>query len=183
MRQSGEQFLNDLEKSAHEVVRRTKELVAGLTPEEICRRPAPDRWSIADCFEHLARSSEVYHPPIRRAVERAASAPLDQPYRHSWLARFFISLADDRVRVKAKAPKAFVPPPDARPDAPERFCRLQEEYLEMVESARGKDLSSAKVPSPASRLLKLSLGAALELLVRHQERHLKQAEEAKPSGG
>ncbi|HUG43783.1 MAG TPA: DinB family protein [Acidobacteriota bacterium] len=176
MTQSSKQFLEGLEQSANEVVRRTRELVGGLTPEELLRRPAPDRWSIADCYEHLIRSSEVYHPLIRRAVEEASAAPPDQPFRKTWPARFFISMADDRVRVKAKAPRAFVPPAQARPDAPERFYQIQQEYLEILRAAAGKDLSSARVPSPATRLLKLSLGAALELLVRHQQRHVKQAE-------
>lgn len=159
-----------------------------LAPARRLWRPAPERWGVADCFEHLVTTDAAYFPrvaavlaadptpePARAAALRAA------PYRPTWFGRWFVGAAGKGGRpIRARGP--FVPPP-ARADAPERFIAQQAELRALLEAASGRDLRALSVTSPLTRLLSLRLGECLTMLVAHQERHLAQAERVRAEPG
>ena len=47
---------------------RAAALVKPLTPEQLNWKPAPEKWSVGQCLEHLAISTEVYLGPIADAL-------------------------------------------------------------------------------------------------------------------
>ena len=51
------------------------------------------------------------------------------------------------------------------------------ELIELIEAARGKNLNRPRFGSPITALLRFSIGEGLELMVRHQQRHLLQIQE------
>jgi hypothetical protein len=82
--------------------------------------------------------------------------------------------------MKFKAPKRFVPPPDqplARVAAD--LMAFQEQYIACLQAANGLDLQRAKVRSPGTSLIKLSLGQGFALMTAHERRHLWQARQVK----
>ena len=155
-------------------------LLVPLADDARLRRPAPDRWGVADCFEHLIATGQAYHP-IVRAVLDADRIGLSEShrrasYRPTWFGGWFVRTASEggpRLRTF----RTFAPPP-AHADAPERFLSQQTELRALLDDARGRDLRALRVRSPALPLLTLRLGECLAMLVGHQERHLKQARTA-----
>lgn len=147
-----------------------------LTPAQRLWRPAPERWGVADCCEHLLTVNGVYVPRIAAALD--AAGPPDPsrdatPWRPTWFGRWFLRAAGPGGR-PIPAFRVFQPPP-ARPDAPERLLAAQAELRALLDRAAGRDLRAPKVHSPVTRLLTLRAGEALEMLVVHQDRHLLQA--------
>ncbi len=51
------------------------ESVAGLTPEQWSFKAAPDRWSIAECAEHIAVSEDFIFGLVRDQVLKSPAAP------------------------------------------------------------------------------------------------------------
>ncbi|HEY0969739.1 MAG TPA: DinB family protein [Gemmatimonadales bacterium] len=161
---------------------RTRALMGDLQPDELLWRPAPDRWGIADCFEHLVATGLAYYPRVGDAMSAARpvsaadrQAWADEPYRATWFGRWFVRSAGPGGRpIRTRGP--FVPPP-ATPDAPERFLAQQCTLRGLIaRAAEGHDLRAIRIHSPLGRLLTLRLGECLEMLVAHELRHLEQAE-------
>jgi hypothetical protein len=171
---SARDHLSTLAKDAAQVRRSVQELTTGLTPDQLLWRPVPKKWGVADCLEHLMAVGDAYYPRVRSAVQNGDRAGSDHEYRPRLFGRLFIFSAGPEGRLPVPAMGAFVPPP-ARPDAPARFHEHQEQLLQLLRDAHRADLNRNRITSPLSRFLVLTLGECLEMLVRHQERHLGQA--------
>lgn len=175
--------LDDLEARLEAIGRRTRELTSGLREDQLLWRPEPERWGVADCFEHLLVAGAPYLPRVREAIGQAPPAgDGERLYAPGLLARWFVESVGPEGAMKLPAPKRFRPPP-ARADAPDRFLADQEVIAGLLADARRVDLQGAKLTSPVTRLLRLTVGEALHLLVAHQERHLKQAEAVRREPG
>jgi hypothetical protein len=177
-----------LRELTHSIDARSRALVAGLTAAQLLWRPGPERWGIADCFEHLVSTGAAYYPRVSAALAAAPpEGPASRarwaavPYRPTWFGRWFVRAAGPGGRpIRARGP--FVPPP-ATPDAPVRFLGQQATLRTLLDQAEGRDLRGIKVRSPLSRWLTLRLGECLEMLVVHQLRHLEQAERVRAAAG
>jgi hypothetical protein len=171
------QHLASLRGKTRPYLGEVRQLTDGLDEELLAWSPEPGRWSMAQCFEHLAVTAASYHPRIAAAIDRhAATEASDAPYRATWIGRKFVdSMRDTTGRRRFKAPAPFRPASQPRPGSAERLIASIEELDGLLERAARADLVRAKVGSPAMPLLRLNLGEALELQVVHIARHLAQA--------
>lgn len=138
--------------------------------------PKPGQWSIVQCIGHLNATADLYLPRIRAATARAAGSPPDAPYRPSLIARKFIDALRPGTRFKLKTFAAFQP--ESQPDPATTFEAFQTKYttlLALMGEASEVNINREKMASPATKLLRFSLGEAIELLVVHAKRHLLQA--------
>ena len=75
------------------------ELVASLGDDERLRRPAPDQWGVADCFEHLITTGSAYYPIVRAVLGADATGVRDAhrsaPYRPTWFGAWFVRSASE----------------------------------------------------------------------------------------
>jgi hypothetical protein len=55
------------------------------------------------------------------------------------------------------------------------FRAYQVQYVDRLRQANGLDLARARVASPLTRWLRMSLGSSFALMVAHERRHLAQA--------
>ena len=143
-------------------------------------RPAPDRWSIAQCMEHLNSTTGKLLLPLRAAVDSARAKRIEclGPFRYGFIGRWFLrSVAPERA-TRAAAPKAYLPAASALDLVHTRreFFEIHERFAECAASADGLDLSRIRVASPAMPLLRLQLGIWLLSTASHALRHLHQAE-------
>lgn len=168
--------LDDLERRVAEITAEVNQLVAGLEGRGLGWQPAPDRWSVAHCLDHLAIVAELYLPRLREAVEgrRRVPAPQGGLFEPGWFGRWFARAAGPEGR-RIRAPRAFRPQPRPADDAVPRFRDAQRELRRLVNAARGVDLNRSRVRLPVIPLLTLSVGECLEMLVNHERRHLEQA--------
>lgn len=158
-----------------------RELRARLTEPQLFWRPGPRAWSIAECFLHMETAARLYLAAIDEGIARARARGLEgePPFRHPWASRWFVRSFEPPPTIRFPAPKRFRPPanPPTPPFEPilEVFLALGGEIGRRLDAAKGLDLGRARVVSPATRLVRLSLGMAFSLLAVHERRHLYQA--------
>ena len=158
-------------------------LAGALTGEQLWWRPAPGRWSVGECLEHLVLAGEAYLEVLDESIAKARRRgwTADGPPGRGLLGNLLVHGVEPPARVKIPAPARIRPERPATPhdDGGEgplaRFLALRGRYRERLEDADGLDLGRAKVRSPFVPLVRLSLDAALRVVTGHERRHLHQA--------
>lgn len=163
-----------------------RQLVERLTEEQCAWQPAPNRWSVAQCLEHLNATARNYLPLINNTINNARPGGLlsSGPYRHGWLGRLYARTVLPPPKWRVPSPRRFTPPPD-RPMSEiwPSFLNFQDRLQELILHANGVDLGRATVPSPVTSLIKITLGSTLAIIVGHEERHLWQARQIRETEG
>jgi hypothetical protein len=156
------------------------EMLAGQVPESRWgTRPAPDRWSVSECIQHLSLTAEGYAAAACQAIlhARALGGPPPVRYRRDlagWLLWRMVSPVPT-YRMPTTAP--FTPSGTApKQIVLDEFRRWQGAQQSWVRVAAGLPIHRVKVASPFNPKLRYSFYAALTILPRHQHRHLCQAE-------
>jgi hypothetical protein len=171
------QHLASLRERTRQYLREVPLLTEGLDEKQLAWTAEPGRWSMAQCFDHLAVTAASYHPRIAAAIERHRSPSAgSDPYRGTWIGRKFVdAMRDPTGQRRFWAPRPFRPLPQPPPGSEQRLTASIQELDELLERASGADIVHAKIASPVIPLLHLNLGEALELQVVHIARHLAQA--------
>lgn len=147
--------------------------------------PATGKWSAAQCIEHLNIYSRYYLPAIETAIQKALTQkqkPSNQ-FKSGWLGAYFVRLMQKdpskNPKDKMKAPKNAQPPStlDAAVVVAEFIDHL-ENMQQLIEKAKGIDISKTRVGISIARFIKLKLGDVFSFNVAHTQRHLMQAERA-----
>jgi hypothetical protein len=174
--------LETLLADLHVLGQDTKALVAGLGEAQLRWRPAPEQWGIADCYEHLILSNDLYFPRLREVLAAAVRTTTPGVYRPRLFGRLFIWSVGPRNRMRVKTSPSLVPPPAAA-DAPQRFLAQQDTLAALIEAARHVDLQQVRVVSPVDARFTFTLGECLHFLVAHQQRHVAQARRVRDAPG
>lgn len=157
-------------------------IVAGLSEARFNWRPAPNRWSIAECFDHLNLTARAFVPAIDAALRDARARKLDSPgpFSYSLFERMFRASNEPPVRVRFRAPKALTPTPAKPLDAVlAEFMDWQRKIVEQVRSADGFHLARAQARSPVFAPLRWSLGSLFAITLAHERRHIWQARQVR----
>lgn len=156
-----------------------RRLVAGLSDTQLNWKPAADRWSIAQCFDHLAVTSCKSAPFVDKAIARGRKRFPNNAgisYRPSWFGGWLVKQVLPEATRKVPAPKIFRPADSSNiAGAFERFLRQQDAFIRSVRDAQGIDYNKTKLRSPVSPFMRYSLADAFVLNVVHTQRHLGQA--------
>jgi hypothetical protein len=153
--------------------------VAGLTNEEGSRRPAPGKWSVAECVWHLRHVGtlllERLEPRLLQAREAgrfsAGAAKL------GWLGGWFTRSMEPGGVKSMPAPGNFVPPSDIPLDSTVAAWRTYHARLRRaIESAEGLALEKIRIRSTAKGggLLSINAAAWIASTLAHERRHIAQ---------
>jgi hypothetical protein len=155
------------------------DLVAGLTVEQLNWHPAPGAWSVGQCLEHLCITNELYLPAIAAALV-GRSAGVAQEVTPGWFTRWFIrSFIEPSPQTKhARAPKKIVPGARVEASVIDRFLAGNQGARELVRRASGFDVNRIRFKNPFLPGLRFTVGAGLQIVCRHEKRHLLQGEKA-----
>jgi hypothetical protein len=148
-------------------------------------RPGKERWSVAECVQHLNLTSHSYLPLLRAALDDARARGLTNPEgnnRVGLIGRVILNKSEPPVkrqqRVRTTAP--FVPGTiEPRAHVVHEFEKLQRELIALLSDAEGLAVSKAKISSPFFSKLRYSVYFAFRMIPSHQRRHLWQAEQAR----
>ena len=157
-------------------------LLGDLNELQFNWQPSTDRWSIAQCIDHLVVTGRNSLSDIHRAINEARSKRLfnSGPFRYGLIEKWFVRQMEPPARMTFKAPKAYLPSEyQTYPEIVTSFYGLQAEFLVCIDEANGIDLSKTKVSNAASRWFRLSLGQELAFNAAHERRHLWQAGKVK----
>ncbi|HEV3038491.1 MAG TPA: hypothetical protein VHA33_12010 [Candidatus Angelobacter sp.] len=98
-----------------------------------------------------------------------------------WFARWFItSYIEPSPKTKrARAPRKIVPGVQVEPSILERFLRSNQAVRELIRQAGNYDVNRIRFKNPLLSVLRFTVGTGLEIVSRHEQRHLLQAERAR----
>lgn len=165
-----EQALSSLVESRN----RLRATVAGLSEEQRRFRPAPDRWSIVDCIEHLTVVEKFTLARTQRLLQEApANTPETQGKDDVILTR-----VPGRAQ-RVKGPEAVLPT-GRWPDFEELMRQFETARQQTIDFARDTQaglLRERHFPHPF--LGPLDCQQWLLFLGAHCERHVRQMEEVK----
>lgn len=159
-------------------------LVTALSDAQFTWSPAPGAWSIGQCIEHLNITARAYLPALDEGIASAirSGTYASGPFSYNWIGRFFVYSMEPPARFRFKAPDVFRPPAEpqaqrTRAEIMAGFHGYQVQFMDRLRQANGVDLAKAKVASPASRWIQISLGSGFALQAAHERRHLWQAKQ------
>jgi DinB superfamily len=161
----------------HEVCADAEKLLEGISDKQFNWKPSPEKWSIAQCLDHL-NSGWGALPKLDRAIAAAGERGIrgGGPYRHPLLGKVYLRFTEPPPKIRVSAPRRFRPVAERSiSDVVPRFLGLQQEILARIESADGLDLGRIRLSSPISRRFRMSLGQWFAFLAAHERRHLWQA--------
>ena len=157
-------------------------LISGLSDAQINWQPAPGRWSMAGCLDHLNKTAaSVFIPKIDKAIATGRSQGLksDGPFAYSALERWAIHMNDAPAKMRFKAPKPMQPSANLSVDQVRTdFVHWQDELSKRILEADGLDLSRAREVFPFWPL-KWGLGSLILMMIAHERRHIHQAREVR----
>jgi hypothetical protein len=97
---------------------------------------------------------------------------------------FFVRTMEPPAKLKIKAPASFQPGPRrGRSEIMAAFRAYQVQFVDRLRQSNGLDLRRAKVHSPASTWIRMSLGSGFALMAAHERRHLWQAHRVTEAAG
>ena len=129
-------------------------------------RPAPGRWSIAECLAHLNLVDGLDLPLISEAIAsgRAAGLTGTGPFRYGFISRRFVRMSEAPGQIKMRAPKVYLPHPgQLKEKVVAQFLSIHDRMRVLALESSGLDLKRIKVPSPFP-WVKFSLGQRFALL-------------------
>ncbi len=153
-------------------------IIAPLSEGQLCWRPAPSRWSVAENLDHLRLTNRRYLRAVREtlAAARARGMLRSGPYRHGRLAERYVRAMEPPPRLRLKTFRSLEPHRDLRRDTViADFIASQDELRKAIHEADGVDLGRARMRSPFFPLLRLSIGQAFRMMMAHNRRHFWQA--------
>lgn len=149
--------------------------VAARVPvERWTERPAPDRWSLAELFEHLARVEQSCARVIAKRVTeaRAAGHPAETESTSLRHALDGVGLTDRST--KRQAPERVAPTGTLTgPAARTALSNSRRELRDAVRAADG--LALGGIRHPHARLGDINLYQWVLFVGQHEERHVQQA--------
>lgn len=176
--------VDELARQFHENRDHAQRLAGTLSHFQFNWRAAPERWSIAECLQHLNTTEYLVLKTARPIVDRAKAQGITGkgPFTYGWFSRWFEGIMEPPPKRAFKAPAAFAVPPGSSLDRDKTladFAALGTKWQECLDLSRQLDLKRIKVPSAAMPLMRLPLGATYRVQTAHERRHLWQAEQVR----
>jgi hypothetical protein len=173
---SGE--LDSLIRDARGIVEDVRASFGNLSASQLNWKPSAERWSIAQCFDHLITSNKGYLPIIEsvRSGRKQTRFAERLPVLPGLAGKLLIKSLDPASTRKLKAPKSFQPAEsNIRETIIDDFARQQDQVIEGMKSTSHLDLEKIVITSPALSVITYSLMDAYRIVVVHEQRHFQQA--------
>lgn len=151
--------------------------IAGLTPAQANFKPAPGRWSIAECAEHIALSETFIADRAKSSLKGPEDAEIVRGDAARKRDQQLVNMVPDRTQ-RFQAPEPLQPQRKFATlgEAAEYFKKSRDANIAYVRTT-GDDLRAHSAPHPV--LGKLDAYQWFLLISAHSERHTRQIEEVK----
>ena len=177
--------LAEVTTSLGEIARDAEATFGALKAEQLNWRPAPEQWSVGQCFEHLLTANEQ--------MMVAADAALNGTARSVWQRLPVLPGVFGKALIRSQAPtatKKYTAPAIARPSltdiAPDVIGRFVEQHRNLIRRAGALDerrAARAIMTSPFIRFITYSVLDGWRLIVAHDRRHFEQARRVTEESG
>lgn len=167
-----------LEQDVRAIGENAKREFGMLSKDQLNWKPAPDRWSVAQCFDHLITTNVAYFPVLESIAKGEKRTTLVErlPILPKLWAKLFIKSLDPNATRKLKAPASFQPSAsDLSESIINDFVDHQRIVAESMDKTKQLNLERVVITSPAAPVVTYSLMDAFRILVIHEQRHFQQA--------
>jgi hypothetical protein len=156
---------------------RARAMAGTLTVAQLNWRADQASWSIGQCLDHLRATNEVYVKAMEPALKGSPSGSVDE-ITPGWFGRYFLRtvIEPSPKSIKAKAPAKIVPATTVDATVLDQFLASNNIARRFIDKAAAYDVNRVRFPNPFVSLIRFTIGTGLEILTKHEERHLLQAE-------
>src|SRR5215216_2319284 len=169
--------LAHLINAANKVAEDARSAFGSLTPSQLNWKPSAERWSVAQCFDHLLTSNKGYLPIIDNVLAGyKRTFWQSMPVLPGLMGKLLIKSMDPASTRKVKAPKRFQPAQsDISGSVINDFVHQQKQIVAKMKSTEHLALEKIVITSPIAAAVTYSLMDAYRLIVVHEQRHFQQA--------
>lgn len=178
--------LSELISQAGTIADDARQVFGGLSAQQLNWKPAPERWSVGQCFDHLITTNSGYLPVIDDVLQGRNKSSVWQklPFWPSIWGKLLIKSLDPKQARKIKAPKSFEPAQsDISGSIINDFVAQQVAVMEKMKATETLDLERIVITSPAAAQVAYSLMDAYRIIVVHERRHFQQAQRVIETSG
>lgn len=169
--------LSSVITAATDIASEARSTFGKLTPAQLNWKPSAERWSVAQCFDHLLTTNQGYFPTIEGVL--AGIKPTfwqRMPILPGLAAKLLIKSLDPKSSRKIKAPAKFQPvQSDISASVIDDFVDQQAKIIEKMSATEHLDLEKIIITSPIAAAVTYSLMDAYRIIVVHERRHFEQA--------
>jgi len=163
-----------------EITNSFKQAFGTLTIDELNWKPNASTWSIAQIIHHLIVVNETYYPILEQIRNNTYYSP--RFGQIGFLNRFFgkliLSSVQPTQKKKVKTFPIWEPELSAiRSDILKQFEIHQAELKQVIINSADLIAKNTVISSPANRMIVYKLETAFDIMVAHEKRHFKQAQE------
>ena len=171
--------------AANNVANDVRSTFGHLNPSQLNWKPSPERWSVAQCFDHLLTSNKGYLPIIDNVLAGyKRTFWQSMPVLPGLMGKLLIKSMDPASTRKVKAPKRFQPAQsDISGSVINDFVDQQKQIVEKMNATAHLNLEKIVITSPVAAAVTYSLMDAYRLIVVHEQRHFQQAKRVTEEAG
>jgi len=144
--------------------------------------PAEGKWSAAQALEHLNMYNRYYLPTIEKAmvhIPKEVNAWFVPGFFGNYFTNMMMPKNVYEIKNKMRAMKSFRPDRGVNVEGVfKEFIEHQKKLLQLLETARKRNLEQVRIPISISKMIRLKLGDVFRFLVAHEQRHMIQARNA-----
>ena len=162
-----------------------KDTFGHLTPAQLNWKPSAERWSVAQCFEHLLNSNHGYFPIIDNVLAgHKQTFWQSMPVLPGFMGKLLIKSLDPVKGRNLKAPAKFAPAQsDIRASVIDDFVAQQTAIVNKMKATEHLELEKIIISSPVTSVVTYSLMDAYRVIVVHERRHFQQAQRVTAESG
>jgi len=177
--------LPTLISQVNSIAQETEATFGKLSSSQLNWKPSPERWSVAQCFDHLFTSTKGYFPIIESVLAGQKRTLWQRvPLLPGFWGSLLVKSMDPSSTRKVKAPKKFQPAQsDLSSAVINGFIDQQNELAEKMKATEDLDLERIIIGSPVTSAITYSLMDAYRLIVVHEWRHFQQAKRVTEENG
>ena len=175
-------LLKSLRTDTERTIGIVKNNFLALSADDLNWKSHPDKWSIAECLEHLNIYSRHYLTAIEAVIQANADvSKSDAAFKSGWLGNYFAESmklqTDGSIKSKMQTPKGFNPANSAlnTPEVLQNFLTFQEKTLALLTAAEHVNLGKLRIVTSVSRFVTMKLGDTFRFVIYHNTRHIVQA--------
>lgn len=179
-------FLEELASRIDNVTESAGKEFGALTASQLNWKPSENKWSIAQCLDHIIVSNETYFPQLETIISGRwrNSFWQNMPIIPKMWGKMLIKSVSPEIVRKTKTSKVFYPVSSGIPlSIIKEFTSHNHTLKEFIEKSHNANLDKIVITSPVSGFITYSLHDAFIILVSHEERHFLQAKRVKESTG
>ena len=180
------QEIDSLVSQADAIANDARKTFGGLSKEQLNWKPSPERWSVAQCFDHLITTNSGYLPIVDGILKGQKQSSIWQklPFLPGIWGKMLIKSLDPKQTRKMKAPKRFEPAQsDVSGSIINDFAAQQQQIIDRIKATANLDLEKIVITSPAASFVTYSLMDAYRIIVVHERRHFQQAQRVTEESG